>query len=380
MIATAAESTWEVPAEVPLKDVEGELCRRMREARGGGECPAPRARMSNLVAFTDRADRVEAISAEVPAIASIHPARFLVVVGEPVEVLPGIQARVAVRGRPAGKGRMAHSEQVTLVADGVDIPRLPFALRGLLVGGLPTNLWWATPQPPSLAGPVFEEIARRSDQVIYDSIGWTDPPRGIASMGVWLDQFERTAGRGPWRIASDLNWRRLKAWRRLMAQALDPATAPGAIDSISEVRIAHGPHATVQAWLLASWMASCLRWTLRGGRTDPNVAYSWQFDAPHGPVRLRIERQAEGPPSIQVARVSCRLDGHPGAVELTQQDGRRVSARPLVDGEPAETAERTVSIVERSTAEMVGRQLSDRDRDPVFRDAMTIAGTLAQTL
>ena len=41
-------------------------------------------------------------------------------------------------------------------------------------------------------------------------------------------QVERTAEATRWRGASDLNWRRLKYWRRLAMQALEPASAPGA--------------------------------------------------------------------------------------------------------------------------------------------------------
>src|SRR5262249_37723595 len=82
-------------------------------------------------------------------------------------------------------------------------------------------------------------------------------------------------GLGHWRVASDLNWRRLKFWRRLTAQALDPMTAPGALDSISDIQVEHGPHAVVQAWLLVGWMASRLGWRVQTGRVDPGAELVW---------------------------------------------------------------------------------------------------------
>ena len=46
-------------------------------------------------------------------------------------------------------------------------------------------------------------------------------------------------------MASDLNWRRLKYWRRLLLQALEPASAPGAAETVSEVLVEHGPAAQI---------------------------------------------------------------------------------------------------------------------------------------
>jgi len=48
-----------------------------------------------------------------------------------------------------------------------------------------------------------------------------------------MEQIQRAGGR--WRVASDLNWRRLKYWRRLLTQALDPTAAAGAAESATEI-------------------------------------------------------------------------------------------------------------------------------------------------
>ena len=67
----------------------------------------------------------------------------------------------------------------------------------LLIGDLPTNLWWACPTPPPLAGPILDDLAEHAEQVIYDSLGWPDPHRGVAATSTWLDRFERGAEPGP---------------------------------------------------------------------------------------------------------------------------------------------------------------------------------------
>ena len=90
---------------------------------------------------------------------------------------------------------------MTLHAAGAAVERLPFAVRALLIGDLPTNLWWASPQPPPLAGPLLYDLAEHAQQIIYDSLGWPDPVRGVAATASWLDQIERRsrAAAGGWR-------------------------------------------------------------------------------------------------------------------------------------------------------------------------------------
>src|SRR5260370_28693828 len=111
-------------------------------------------------------------------------------------------------------------------------------MRRFLIGALPVTVWWSPTAPPPLAGPLLYDLAEHAQQIIYDSIGWTDPPRGVAATGVWLEDVERRDA-CRWRVASDLNWRRLKYWRRLMAQALDEASAPGAAATITQLTIEH---------------------------------------------------------------------------------------------------------------------------------------------
>src|SRR5262249_12999782 len=151
-----------------------------------------------------------------------------------------------------------------LTAGGSAVERLPFAVRSLMIGDLPMNLWWASPQPPPLAGPLLHELSEYAQQIVYDSLGWIEPVRGMGGISSWLEYTERGDGAGRWRVASDLNWRRLKYWRRVVAQAIDPASAPGAAEAIAEVLIEHGPHAVTQGWALASWLAQRLDWQIQG--------------------------------------------------------------------------------------------------------------------
>ncbi|MCI0458599.1 MAG: glucose-6-phosphate dehydrogenase assembly protein OpcA [Gemmataceae bacterium] len=376
MTPAATVSAPNQPVQVPLKDVEHELSRQLKILQGEGEEPVQRARMSNLVVFCNSRELGERIADAIPEVVSVHPARVLLLIGESKTAGSAITATVHVRPQRLGSRQQCCSEQVTLAAAGHMVDRLPFAVRALLVGDLPVNLWWAVPQPPPLAGALLYELGEYAQQIMYDSLGWPEPARGVVATATWLEQVERTSGSGRWRVASDLNWRRLKYWRRVVAQALDPASAPGAAESVKEILIEHGPHAVVQGWELVSWLTRRLGWKVRGGRVQPGVEIGWQFTTPHGEGRVRIRRLEQGPPEIRRVRMTCTLDNKSAVLNLVVEGEHRLAI--LLEG--IEAAPRTVTVPPQSPAELVGRQLSDRERDPVFRESMAVAGVLAQSV
>lgn len=360
---------------IPLRDIERELSAKMRALQGADETPVVRARMSNLVIFCGRKDTAESVAAQIPDIVAVHPARVLLLIGEDGPEDAAITATVHVRAHRLGNRQQACTEQVTLHAAGASVGHLPFAVRALQVGDLPTNLWWASPQPPPLAGPLLYTLAEYAQQIIYDSLGWLEPAHAVAATAAWLEQIGRVSAGGRWRVASDLNWRRLKYWRRLLAQALDAGSAPGAAESVSEILVEHGPHAVVQAWELMSWLSSTLRWQVLTGKVRPGVELSWRFASDHGQPRIRIRRLEEGPPEIRRVRIACQLEGKPVALNLVAEKERLAI---LLEG--VEAAPRTMTVPKLTPAELIGRQLSDREPDPVFLQSMAVAQVFARSV
>jgi len=376
MTAEGTPLANETPPVVALRDVERELARQMNAAKGPGEAPVQRACMSNFVIFCDNAEQAQSVSKDLPAIISIHPARVLLAVGEPGPETNSVTASPSVVHPLGNRGRHVCAEQVTLRAQGHAVEQLPFALRSLLIGDLPTNLWWATPAPPPLAGALLYDLAEHAQQLIYDSRGWTDPHRGVAATASWLSKFERPPGNVRWRVASDLNWRRLKYWRRVLSQALDPVSAPGATESITEVLVEHGPHAVTQAWALVGWLASRLGWNVQATKVELGLEICWHVVAPSGKLRLRIRRLAEGPPDVRHILIAYNLGGKPGALDFVVEDERRLAVTP----QGGDMSRRTITIQPQPLAEMVGRQLSDREPDPVFRESMGVAHLFAKSV
>jgi glucose-6-phosphate dehydrogenase assembly protein OpcA len=369
-------STATASPTVPLHDVAGELRRHMNACQEADGTPVVWARMSNLVIYCDKADAAERVSAMVPEVMALHPARVLLLVADRDGPAAPPTASVQICcWRGEGKQRVA-SEQVTIHVSGHAVDHLAFAVRPLLLGDLPMNLWWASLQPPALAGPLLSELAEGAQQLVYDSFGWLEPAKGVAATSSWLERFERPPESGRWRIASDLNWRRLKYWRRLLGQALDPNTAPGTLESITEILVEHGPHCVVQAWELVSWLAARLQWRVQAGRMQPNVEIAWKATAPQGQITLRIRRLAEGPSELRHMRIACAVDGKRGALDVSVPDGRRLSVIP----EGISASPRTLTLPSQELPELVGRQLCDRDEDPVFRQSAAVAQVFAQSL
>lgn len=375
-MSTAADQalTKESPP-VALEDVDRELARQLHAIQQPGEQPVLRAHLSNLIIFCKSDDRAAQLEAEVPAIVAVHPARVLLLVSQPG---PGDQltATVRVRAHPSGNQHRISSEQVTLRAQGAAVSRLPFAVRCLVLGELPINVWWAVPEPPPLSGALLYDLAESAQQIIYDSIGWPEPVRDVVAAANWLNQLIKSQNHHRWRVVSDLNWRRLKDWRRILAQSLDPAMAPGALSSITEVIITHGPHAVVQAWELAGWLAVRLGWQARTGHVQPGVEIAWQCATPRHSIKVCLHRLAEGPSNIRGIRIACTWNGQPGALNLTLEDEKRIAVLPEV----AEAAPRTLNLSQEPLAELVGQQLSNREGDPAFIQSMAWARQVGQSI
>src|SRR5262249_40098454 len=134
--------------------------------------------------------------------------------------------------------------------------------------------------------------------------------------------------------------------------------------------------AVVQAWELVSWLASRLGWQVHAGRVQPGVEIAWQARAAQGGVRLRVRPLADGPPEGPPRRPARAAHRQPGAPDVAVEDERRLA----VSLEGADAAPRTVAVQPQSLAELVGRQLSDRERDPVFFESMAVAQVLAQSV
>jgi glucose-6-phosphate dehydrogenase assembly protein OpcA len=353
------------PRATSVAHVERELEALMRATaeREDPQHPVIRACMSNLLVFC-RSDREAAVvMTELPEILALNPARALVLVADETAATAPLEAWVSAHCHMR-EGAAVCGESVTLAGPGGTAERLPSTARALLIGDLPTTLWWATPAAPALGGTLYTELQAMAHQVVFDSLGWLEPVRGMAAMA-------RLRTDRP--LFMDVRWRRLKAWRRILSQGLDPTFAPGAIEAVGQLVLEHGPHAMTQAWLLVGWLACRLGWRPEAGKVAPGSEATWRFQTARGPVAVSLRRLPEGPPEIRTIRVSPAAGRTAPTVTFEGDESGRLAARS--DG-----AMRTLTLPMPSWPAMVARQLSDLEPDPLFQETLAIACQMAAAL
>jgi glucose-6-phosphate dehydrogenase assembly protein OpcA len=367
----------QLPVALPSRSVnvaaiERELAQLWSEPQPGSEQKpemVTRAVMSNVIIFAAAHDSTSVTPTEIAEIVQLHPCRILLLIADTERSDDQIEAHVSAHCHFAGGGRQVVSEHITVSASGKATRRLPSAARSLLLGDLPTALWWAVPQmPPPMGGELFQELSLMVDQVIYESVGWLDPVRGVVAVAEWAgsDLNEQ--------VVSDLQWRRLKLWRRFISQVLAPEVLPEALQTVTEVRLEHGPHGLPQSWLLIGWLAARLGWKPNHGQVRPGVEITWQFQSERGPVKIVVRRLTEGAPGVLSADIRWKTPSGAGHARFTRPGPERLQVS-VNDSEP-----RSLVAPVRTRSALIGRQLPDLERDAVFLETLQHSASMATTL
>ncbi len=367
----------QAPREVNIEAIERELeaLWRASAAVADPEHPVVRACMSNLLAVCKTDQEAGVVMGELPEILARHPARAFVLVADEAGGGDDIDAYVAAHCHRREMGQVC-GESVTLLGRGTAARRLPSTARSLLVGDLSTTLWWATPEAPVLGGALYTELAAMASQVVFDSLGWLDPVRGMTAMTRLLAGGPGGSGSAKPPLLHDVCWRRLRGWRRVLSQGLDPAFAPGILEHAAELALEHGPHGLTQAWLLVGWLACRLGWKAEAGKVAAGTEVSWRFTTGSGPLRVTIRRLPEGPPEIRSLRLTP-TPGRPAAPVVAESLGE---GRLTVRSDSPAGGSRSLALPIGSRAAMVARQLSDLAPDPLFHDTLAVACAMAGSL
>lgn len=318
-----------------------------------------RAVMSNLIIWCDDCDDMQ-LSERIGHLSRMHPARVLV-------ISPGagsgdtLEARVRAHCQAVSDGTHICAEHVEVHCPPRRIPAAVSVIRALLLGDLPVALWWCSSTPPALARALFDPLSALADQVIYDSVGWTDPAGGVSAMSRWVNGRDDT-------IAFNLAWRRLKPWRRMIALTLDPGRAPGALTTLRTLEIQHGPHALPMVWLLVGWLAARLNWRTEKGFSEEGKSMTWAFQTPAGTLSVMVHRKPEGPARIET--LSGHWDG--GHVHIMDDGGHL-----RVDAAHSSLPCSTLPMRDLPLEQMIAAQLAHREADHLFLEALGIAERMA---
>ncbi len=268
--------------------IESELEKVWARLHGDGQDgTVTRAAMSNLLVFCGDEQQAIDVTGRIAHLVQQHPARVLILALRDDEP-DALQAWVSVHCRKIGHDRQLCAEHIELRFHAGAIERAVSVIRPLLIGDLPTALCWFAPLPPPSMPRVFEGLVELSQQLIYDSVGWTQPVEGLRAMVRWIKNRDT--------VVFSLAWRRLKSWRRMLTTGLDPQFNPGALHGMSEIEIVHGRDALPLAWLLIAWLAARLDWRANSARCKEHQWIEWLFDTRAGRLRARIRIEPQSQP------------------------------------------------------------------------------------
>ena len=333
-----------------------------------------RASMSNVLIFCDGEDQALDAADRIPRLVQHHPARVLVLALIEDQSNDDVQAWVTAHCRRTSDGAQLCAEHIELRFGARSAERAASVVRSLLIADLPSAMWWMSPRPPALTGSVFDAFAPMANQIIYDSIGWSDPRHAVLAMTRWAKNNRN--------VIFNLAWRRLKPWRRILAQSLAPTLVPGALHRIALIELHHGPHALPLTWLLLGWLASRLGWRPRQGVARDDNQLTWQFEPGPGapgrvPIEIKVHRGDAGPARIDRMHIAWQGDSEvPAGFADYRHEGHHIRHFP------GDTSRRPSSIPapEQRLEQMVAAQLAHRAGDALFTDAIAISEAMDKVM
>ncbi len=319
-----------------------------------------RACMSNLIIYCDNPKEAALIDEDISVIVDDHPARVILLVENGTPHNGSIEAQIALYYTALEDGWQVCAERIDIAATRAMKERLPYVTRSLLVGDLPTTLWWVSQRPGPSTGEVFYQLAELANQVIYDNVGWVNPAQGVAQMTRWVEAEQNSL------VVHNLAWRRFSYWRKLISQVLDPQAAPGALDKLHSIEVIHGPHALASTWLLTGWLASRLNWQAVDGKPLSDSELIWRFKNKTQEIKIHVRRLPEGDPLIYRIFFDWGSKAEPGRIAFERIDKERIGIVEELSTVPARVFTAQVP----ARADLVSAQLAQRNRDKIFETAL----------
>ncbi len=329
-----------------------------------------RACMSNLIIYCDSETELKELNHELPVLVDSHPARILLLNRTNKSKSQEIKALASLYFTSLDGGWQICGERLDLKASEQASERLPSIVRAQLVGDLPTTLWWFSRQPPPEAGELFFELAELSNQIIYDSMGWINPAKGVLKMTRWV------AAQQEEHVIYNLAWRRLAGWRKFVSQVLDPSSVEDALSSIKSVEIDHGPHGLTMAWLLVGWLASRLKWQLIEGKILSKSELIWSFQCQASTIKVKVKRLSKGDPVIHQFGLTWGQGKQVGKAFFERLENRRLG---IIEAKSTLSA-RTMAMPSDKRPALVAGQLAHRNRDKLFEASLEHANGMASVL
>ena len=291
-----------------------------------------------------------------------HPSRSIVVLAQPSDSEPVIDARLSAHCHiaPGLEGQVCF-EEVDLTVKGRAAGHLHSVVLPLLVPDLPVFSWWSSdlPDDPHL----LDDVLDASDRLIVDSARFSDAQRRL----LYLARLVRDGDTA----VSDLSWTRLNSWRQFVAQFFDAPSLRPYLDSLTAVDIEHVAGSPVQALLLAGWLAARLGWQPQAKEEE-----AYRLRSAGGMVlvslRARPSRDQE-PGSLHAARLAASRAESEATFSIRRSGSELVTLEAKA---PEASLTRDVRLPGGGEPEMLAEELALTGRDPAYEEALAMAAAL----
>jgi glucose-6-phosphate dehydrogenase assembly protein OpcA len=361
-----------------VEAVERELADLWKEtaAESDGEDALLRARAANLMVFLPGESTLAETHQTIAELASIHPCRALVLVGE--EEAAGRDIEIYVSAFCATekrfRARQLCCEEVTLTAAGEFVSELPSAAMPLLIPDMPVFLWWR--DGLRLDSKVFRTLLAAVDRLVIDSADFHNSLADLAALAQLLaaGEHEETA-------VSDVNWARLTAWRASLANFYDVPSYRVELDNIDRLRIDYvaqdssAEALAAQPLLVAGWLAGRLGWGLVKEAPAQQGAQGIIIQCEKDGRTIDLELNPLPVRSVKpgrIVRIELQCPGTEPAtfVVSRSEDGLHLETTASIGSHPFPG--RRVPYKNRSAAELLSREMEILCVDKVYEEAIRL--------
>jgi len=267
------------------------------------------------------------------------------------------------------------SELILLATGRGGAVSLPSVALSLLEPDLPVVLWWALPADADTE--LFDSLCGLADRVIvhWEPLNSLTLRTTSARPGLRLCLREKALNK-----ATIIVWHTLQHWREMMAQFADYPALGGTLHDVKTVTVGYAtradqPLATLPAALFVGWLAGQLQWRpIRRDARPDGVHATFAADSQTVEVSLLAqETNKVAPGRLMTLEVAVGLQDVAATLHLARVLGERMEIRQTLCITGACSVLKTLPIVERDEASVLGAAIESQSAARVFPRAARLA-------
>jgi len=346
---TADELTSGEDVKVDSASIEQTLTDLWRVEKKEHDNAVTRAALWNVVAHSATPAHHTDASEVLGKVSIAVPQRTIVVRADraaPTEMTSWISANCHL----LGEGKQVCSEEISIVAGGDRVARVPPLVSALLIPDMPVAVWWIGDLPHENADYVHA-LLEPADRLIVDSSAFDSP----ADLELIAHMAQKTIT-----APADLNWIRLEEWRIATASIFDPPEMRTKLAHVRRIRI----------------VTDTMQQNYFGERIEGLLFSSWIL-AQAGCVIDRVDIEIEERQSLRRGLLRVEVTMEDSSIAFIERDLERGVLMTRYDGHVM-VPEGVTRAQKRTTDQLIVRELKDPASDRLLLKVLPLSVELAK--